>query len=129
MLDSKLLDQVLPTIKTLSPIERLELIKTIVSIDEPQSQNIESTENAWNQAIQAEAEVWQAKSLAERAPYLGRYVAVFEGNVIDFDESLRALYLRVRMQYPNKPVLITKAETTVPREFSVLSPRFEHLSR
>ncbi|HET90013.1 MAG TPA: hypothetical protein ENN99_04620 [Chloroflexi bacterium] len=81
--------------------------------------------DTWRAEISAEIEAWYARLSQDRQLYLGQYVAVRAGRVIDHDADRVALYRRVRRQSPDTPVLITTAEARRPREFLVLSPRLE----
>lgn len=109
----------------LSPEQRLELIRTIVEAGvERGSLKVDN----WRTKLKEEANYWYARSLEDRKPYLGNYVAVHNKKVIDHDMDRRALYLRIHARYPNTPVLIVRAEAQSPSEFTVLSPRLERVA-
>jgi hypothetical protein len=86
-----------------------------------------NTETTGDTRISAEATAWYTRSDADRAPYLGQYVAVLNGQVVDHDADQGALFIRIRRRYPNTPVLITEAEARRPREFVIRSPRLERM--
>jgi plasmid stability protein len=84
-----------------------------------------ATVNATNpeDKIRREAEAWRTQAQAERSRYLGEFVAVHEGRVVDHDPDRRQLYLRVREKWGTIPILITSAEASAPREYRILSPQ------
>lgn len=57
--------------------------------------------------------------------YLGHYVAVFKGDLVDHDTNPEALLMRIRGRYPNEIVLRRLVEKTVIKEMVFRSPRFE----
>jgi hypothetical protein len=56
--------------------------------------------------IWAETEAWYRKGSAERLRYVGRFVAVRGGQVVDQDPDRLVLYHRIRERFGRKPVLI-----------------------
>ncbi|MFQ6100083.1 MAG: hypothetical protein ACE5OS_02455 [Anaerolineae bacterium] len=130
MISARVLETIKPLVAQLTPVERLELIHWItgegVKLDKSGRAAEKTPQDSWRAQISAEAEAWYARPDEDRQPYLGQYVAVKAGRVIDHDSDRVVLYFRVRNQYPNTPVLITSAEARRPREFLVLSPRLEH---
>lgn len=52
-----------------------------------------------------EVEIYKSMhpSLVEK--YLGQYVAIYQGELVDHDADQEALFFRVREQYPNQVVL------------------------
>jgi len=73
--------------------------------------------------IAAETTAWYRLPAEERASYAGRYVAVFEGKVIDNDPDRLALYLRLRARYGRQPILITEGGDQPIPVYRVRSPR------
>ncbi len=58
--------------------------------------------------------------------YLGRYVAIHNGEVVDNDTDVRALHLRIRQQFGRIPVLLRQVMTEKePRDLIFRSPKFE----
>ncbi len=74
--------------------------------------------------IDREMEAYRAMHVELKQKFLGRYVAIHDGQVVDHDSDRRALSKRVRREYGNTAVLITPVEDTPEREFLVLTPRF-----
>ena len=60
--------------------------------------------------------------------YLGRYVAIHQGALIDWDPDPIALHKRIRMQFPDKVVLSRKVHQEPERVLHVRSPRLERPS-
>jgi hypothetical protein len=58
--------------------------------------------------IWAEGEAWYKLPLEIRNQYRSKYVAVFNGKIVDSDPSRRALYARIHERYDNEPVLIVE---------------------
>ncbi|MBM3131200.1 MAG: ribbon-helix-helix protein, CopG family [Chloroflexi bacterium] len=79
--------------------------------------------------INAEAEAYRRKYPRLRAKYLGEYIAMHNGRVVDHDRELGALYKRVRKRFGKTPVLMRLVEEVVEREIVVRSPRLEPLTR
>lgn len=77
-----------------------------------------STEELLNQAVsefldklevrilQAESEAFIQMHTQLMSTYLGQYVAVHNGEVIDHDVDARSLHIRVRRKYGKTPILI-----------------------
>ncbi len=48
----------------------------------------------------------------------GQYIAMYKGEVVDYDNEFEALYQRVRDRFGNAPVLITRVEKQPILEFT-----------
>ncbi len=75
--------------------------------------------------IDREMEAYRMMHAELKGRFLGKYVAIHNGKLVDHDADRRALSRRVRRQYGNAAVLITPVEDGPEREFLMLSPRFE----
>ncbi|MBI5653227.1 MAG: hypothetical protein HZC40_22690 [Chloroflexi bacterium] len=75
--------------------------------------------------IEAEIEAYHRKYPRLRARYLGKYIAMHNGRVVDHDQDPSALYLRIRKRFGNTPVLMRQVENVVEREIVIRSPRLE----
>ncbi len=73
--------------------------------------------------IVAETEAWYRLPIEERQKYQGKYVAVYDGQVIDSDTDRLALYLRVRERLGRQTVLITEGGDHPIPIYRVRSPR------
>ena len=73
------------------------------------------------QKIEKEQEWWESLSLSKRAEYEGKYIAVHNKKLVDYDKNEKQLYARVREKYGKTPILIMPAEG--PREIRIFSPR------
>jgi hypothetical protein len=73
--------------------------------------------------------MWQERKAFEQLHpqlvkrYLGKYVAVMGGEVIDFDADQVALYKRIRQRYPDRFVLIAPVTEQPYEEYVFRSPR------
>ena len=60
--------------------------------------------------------------------YLGQYVAICDGKLVDHDPDPLLLLERIRRNYPNQVVLRRKVERTPEREIHIRHPQFERVS-
>jgi hypothetical protein len=75
--------------------------------------------------IDREMEAYRTMHAELKQRFLGEYVAIHHGELIDHDTDRHALSRRVRQKYGSVAVLITPVEDDPEREFLMLSPRFE----
>lgn len=75
--------------------------------------------------IQAETEAFSAQHVRLKEAYLGEYVAMHQGEVIDHDPDLRTLHLRVYERLGHTAVLLKKVTDDSERELTFRSPRLE----
>lgn len=54
--------------------------------------------------------------------YLGQYVAIYQGQLLDADPDVMALDERVRSQYPDEVIMVTKVEQETQRTLHFHSP-------
>jgi len=71
--------------------------------------------------IEQEQDWWFRRPLSERAKYEGKFVAIHNQSLIDYDQDEEVLYQRVRESYGKTAVLIMPADG--PREIQIFSPR------
>jgi DNA-damage-inducible protein J len=64
--------------------------------------------------------------LVER--YLGKYVALCDGKLVDHDSDPLLLLERTRQNYPHQVVLRRKVEWVAERELRIRHPRFERIA-
>jgi len=57
--------------------------------------------------------------------YLGQFVAIHEGQLVDHDSDPISLLQRVRARYPNRVVLRRKVESVPERELRINHPQIE----
>ncbi|MBU0512053.1 MAG: hypothetical protein KJ638_10205 [Chloroflexi bacterium] len=60
--------------------------------------------------VSAETRVYHQRHEELKAQYLGQYIAMRNGQVVDQDRDFRALRQRVRKHFGQKPVMITLVE-------------------
>lgn len=75
--------------------------------------------------IQAETEAFSAQYARLKEAYLGEYVAMHQGEVIDHDPDLRTLHLRVFERLGHTAVLLKQVTEAPERELNFRSPRLE----
>jgi hypothetical protein len=75
--------------------------------------------------IDAEVKAYHRKHPRLRAKYLGKYIAMHNGRVVDHDQDASALYQRIRKRFGQTPVLIRLVEEVPERVLVFRSPRLE----
>ena len=75
--------------------------------------------------IKAEAEAFRAMHAELVEKYLGQYVAIRNGKVVDHDEDFQSLHSRIRQRFGRRPVLLRRVEVEPERVWVFRSPRFE----
>lgn len=85
---------------------------------------LESSNNPFAADMAREETAYQAMHKELLAQYAGKYVAIYHGQLVDFDEDGTALYLRMRKRYPDEFVLITPVQPEDREVYHVYSPRF-----
>ncbi len=75
--------------------------------------------------IRAETEAFNQQRKKLLAKYPGEYVAIHNGQVIDNDQDLRTLHLRVFDRLGHTPVLLKQVTNEPDRELVFRSPHFE----
>lgn len=118
---SSKIEQILAMVQELSPNERVGLVQRIMQMFIPAAEReqsptngapkIPATEPYFSVHPQRHLMLQEQKafdSMLEelRAKYLGLYVAVHKGVVVDHDDDITALSNRAEERYPDKAVLI-----------------------
>lgn len=75
--------------------------------------------------IDREMEAYRSMHTELKHHFLGQYVAIHNGELVDHDADRRALSRRVRQKYGSVAVLIAPIEEEPEREFLMLTPRFD----
>ncbi len=65
--------------------------------------------------ISEESQVYRQRHAELQAQYLGEYIAMLDGQVLDHDMNVTALRQRVRQRFGRRPVMITLVEEVVER--------------
>ncbi len=60
--------------------------------------------------IAEESKAYRRQHAGLKARYLGRYIAMHQGEVVDNDVDFPALWQRVRQRFGRMPVMITRVE-------------------
>ncbi|MBI5652449.1 MAG: hypothetical protein HZC40_18680 [Chloroflexi bacterium] len=60
--------------------------------------------------ISRESALYRQKYPELKSQYLGKYIAMRDGMVVDHAADFQSLYARVRERFPNSPVLMTRVE-------------------
>jgi hypothetical protein len=85
----------------------------------------ERLERLWDEKLKAEALAFEKAhpKLAKR--YLGKYVAMRDGKVVEVDQDFEKLFLRVQARFGNTPILIRQVTVRPEVELRGPSPRLE----
>ena len=75
--------------------------------------------------IKTEAKAFRKLHTELVKQYLGRYVAIHHGQVVDHDEDFHALHQRIRQQFGRQPVLLRRVTSEPERVLVMRSPRLE----
>jgi hypothetical protein len=73
--------------------------------------------------IAVETEAWYRLPITERKKYQGKYVAVYQGQVVDSDPDQLTLFYRVRDRFGRQTILITEGGDQPIPVYRVRSPR------
>ncbi len=60
--------------------------------------------------ISSESAIYRERHPELKAQYLGQYIAMRNGQVVDHDANFQILYRRVVAQFPDTPVMMTLVE-------------------
>jgi len=77
------------------------------------------------ETIKAEAETFCSMHAELAKEYLGQYVAIHNGQVVDHDEDFQSLHNRIRQRFGCRPVLLRRVEAEPERVLVFRSPRLE----
>ena len=75
--------------------------------------------------IETEAAAFRVMHDELHTQFLGQYVAIYRGEVVDHDFNFQVLHSRIRQQYGRQPVLLRRVEIKPERALTFRSPRFE----
>jgi uncharacterized protein YfaT (DUF1175 family) len=82
------------------------------------------------QKIQAESVAFEKLHAQLITEYLGQYVALHNGEVVDHDEDVRALHLRIRKRFGRTPVLLRRVSQEIePPDLVFRSPKLEPMAK
>lgn len=75
-------------------------------------------------AIRKEEAAYRAMHSELFEKHAGQYVAIFNGELVDFDADESALYSRIDQRFPDDVVLMKKVEESPEKIYHFRSPRF-----
>jgi len=67
--------------------------------------------------ISEESRIYREQHAGLKEKYLGQYIAMHEGQVVDHDLDFQTLRRRIRRQYDHTPVMITLVEEVAEQTF------------
>jgi len=75
--------------------------------------------------LEEEMERYRAQHPALLETYRGEYIGLRNGQVLDHDRDGGALYLRLKKEYGEFPILIVEVTDTPEQEFTIRNPKLE----
>jgi hypothetical protein len=78
--------------------------------------------------ISEESQIYRQRHAELKTLYLGQYIAMRDGQVMDHDADFQALRQRIRQQFEDAPVMITRVEDEAERPLVRHGFRMETLS-
>lgn len=78
-------------------------------------------------AMKKEIKAYQAIHSELVTKFLGQYVAIYQGELVDHDPDPVALHERITAKYPKKVVLSRRVQKNAEPVLQMRSPRLEHL--
>jgi hypothetical protein len=75
--------------------------------------------------IKTEASAFRTQCDNLRRQFMGHYVAIYHGEVVDHDPDFQALHSRIRQRYGRQPVLLRRVEIEPERMLVFRSPHLE----
>ncbi len=111
---------------------RDELIRSVEKLAQDQGTDAESLVNEWierqlalarEQQIREESARFRAQHSSLLATYTGEYIAMRNGEVLDHDLDVQALYLRMRERFGDELILIAPVTDTPEPTYDMRGPR------
>jgi hypothetical protein len=84
--------------------------------------------NEARKRMQQETDAFLSMHARLMEEYLGQYVAVLGGQIVDHDHDQLALFQRIDCEYPDTPVLIKQVVAQREEVYAFRSPRIEAAS-
>ena len=100
------------------------LLKKVVEVPEPDLRIPSQRFSRESAAIRKEEAAYRAIHSKLFEKYAGLYVAIYNGELVDFDENESDLYRRIDNRYPDDVVLMKKVEKSPEKVYHFRSPRF-----
>jgi hypothetical protein len=85
----------------------------------------ERLERLWDEKLKKEALAFKKAHPQLVKKYLGQYVAIYGGKLVEVDKDFEAIFLRVQKRFGNVPVLIRLVMVQPEVELRGPSPRLE----
>lgn len=113
--------------KRLADMRHQEVTDVIIDVLEyalPVADVVEELEPETEQAMQREMAAYIALHPELKEKYLGKSVAIYQGQLIDVDDDYGKLYQRVRSKHPDVFVWLTTVREEAIGTIYMRSPRF-----
>lgn len=83
----------------------------------------DKSESDYKQRLRIEQESFHKLHPSLVQTHLGKYVAIYQGEVVDEGDDSATVYARIRQKYGSQAILISKVEKAPVRKAKILSPR------
>lgn len=100
----------------------VEALAEMLPGSEPDTEILDLSEP--DEAAEREMQAYLAMHPTLKKTHLGQHVAIYQGELVDFDQDYDALYARIDEQFPNEFVWLTTVEEQPIRTLKFRSPRF-----
>ncbi|MCB0187613.1 MAG: hypothetical protein KDE31_25265 [Caldilineaceae bacterium] len=97
------------------------LIERALAAEDTADEIVDSPEP--DDAVARERNAYHAMHAMLKEQYLGKYVAIYQGKLIDLDDDPATLVGRTDKEYPGEFVLITRVGVEPMRTIQIRSPR------
>lgn len=105
-----IVEKVKELVAPLGAEDRLQVIQSLTLWTRPDTTNEKTNSEQRRQRQQAELDAWYALPADLRQRYSGNYVALWEGEVVDYSPDQSEVYLRIRERFGARPVVIIHAD-------------------
>lgn len=78
-----------------------------------------------SQQLLEEMERFRTQHAQLKKAYLGQFIGLYNGEVLDHDEDGGQLYYRLYEKYGNLPILIVEVTESPEQEFTIRTPKLE----
>ena len=105
----------------------LDLVEENGFVDEFSSTALSGDVDDWSEpdeAVEREMQAYLAMAPQLKKQFLGKYVAIHGGKLIDIDDNFEALYERIDAKFPDQFVWLTSVEEEAIPTIVVRSPHF-----
>ena len=109
---------------TLEPIIQTKLEQFAQIIDQSVEEIVNQAINQYLEKIEIETKSYERLHPQLKDSYLGQYVAIHKGQVVDVDVDYSELIFRIEAQYGDIAILIRKVKRTLAKDYCFFGIKF-----